>query len=106
MTDKNLKNPYGSVNLPRAQLKSSFVRNTIGEDLDSVSKHKTGLPMTTLHPPGKTTKFAPRSPGEGLIIHMDQRKGKMVATQTPCTTSTWTSATRKRRTILAAVTPT
>ncbi|XP_063289577.1 cysteine-rich tail protein 1 [Pelobates fuscus] len=36
MTDKNLKNPYGSVNLPRAQLKSSFVRNTIGEDLDSV----------------------------------------------------------------------
>ncbi|KAM4603214.1 cysteine-rich tail protein 1-like [Discoglossus pictus] len=31
-----IQNPYASVNIPRAQLKSSFVRNTLGEDLDSV----------------------------------------------------------------------
>ncbi|KAM5145494.1 cysteine-rich tail protein 1 [Mantella aurantiaca] len=32
----SVQNPYAGVNIPRAQLKSSFVRNTIGEDLDGV----------------------------------------------------------------------
>ncbi|KAM4697025.1 cysteine-rich tail protein 1 isoform 1-T2 [Rhinophrynus dorsalis] len=33
----SIQNPYASVNIPRAQLKSSFVRRTLGgEDLDGV----------------------------------------------------------------------
>ncbi|XP_031746537.1 cysteine-rich tail protein 1 [Xenopus tropicalis] len=39
MMDKggSVQNPYASVNIPRAQLKSSFVRRTLGEgDLDGV----------------------------------------------------------------------
>ncbi|XP_069603877.1 cysteine-rich tail protein 1 [Ranitomeya imitator] len=31
-----IQNPYANVNIPRAQLKSSFIRNTLGEDLDGV----------------------------------------------------------------------
>ncbi|KAG9465658.1 hypothetical protein GDO78_017956 [Eleutherodactylus coqui] len=32
----NLQNPYANVTIPRAQLKSSFIRDTLGEDLDGV----------------------------------------------------------------------
>ncbi|XP_053328326.1 cysteine-rich tail protein 1 [Spea bombifrons] len=32
----SIQNPYASVTIPRAQLKSSFIRNTLGEDLDGV----------------------------------------------------------------------
>ncbi|KAM3912077.1 cysteine-rich tail protein 1 [Leptodactylus fuscus] len=32
----SVQNPYANVTIPRAQLKSSFIRNTLGEDLDGV----------------------------------------------------------------------
>ncbi|XP_071981353.1 cysteine-rich tail protein 1 [Engystomops pustulosus] len=32
----SIQNPYASVTIPRAQLKSSFIRDTLGEDLDGV----------------------------------------------------------------------
>lgn len=32
----SIQNPYGGVTIPRAQLKSSFIRDTLGEDLDGV----------------------------------------------------------------------
>ncbi|XP_056395149.1 cysteine-rich tail protein 1 [Hyla sarda] len=31
-----VQNPYGNVTIPRAQLKNSFIRETLGEDLDGV----------------------------------------------------------------------
>lgn len=74
--DAGIRNPYGSVNLPRAQLKSSFVRNTIGEDLDGVVIANPAVvptyPSYTVQAQDRSISDTPRAPWEGQPIRTQQ----------------------------------
>uniref|UniRef100_A0A8C5R8V3 Cysteine-rich tail protein 1 n=1 Tax=Leptobrachium leishanense TaxID=445787 RepID=A0A8C5R8V3_9ANUR len=74
--DGGVKNPYGSVNLPRAQLKSSFVRKTTGEDLDSVVIANPAVvpvyPSYTVQTQDHATGEAPKVQWEGNKIRTQE----------------------------------
>ncbi|KAM8934702.1 cysteine-rich tail protein 1 [Pelodytes ibericus] len=71
--DKNVENPYANVTIPRAQLKSSFVRNTLGEDLDAVViSNPAAVPTYTTQPQDRITGDGPAVPWEGNRIRTQE----------------------------------
>ncbi|MEE6504701.1 hypothetical protein FKM82_005298 [Ascaphus truei] len=56
----SINNPYASVSIPRAQLKSSFVRHHLGDDLDIVFTNPAAVPTY----PSYTAQVQDRFPNE------------------------------------------